>query len=116
MGTSPVVYASSGSPLTGDVTHVGKLLYANLTQTASEFIVPTNATAAFPVGGEIKFATSDESPWHISVADTQVTTVWGESYNYTYQGATFIVPTNSTATLLKVDTDRWILSGLRLTD
>lgn len=116
MGTSPVIYASSGSPLTGALDHVGKLLYANLTETAAEFTIPTNATVAFPVGSEIKFATSGESPWHIFVADVETTTVWGESYNYTYAGTQFIVPINSTATLLKVETDRWILSGLRLTD
>jgi hypothetical protein len=117
LGIYPRVLASDGSPLTGSLSNVGKMLYANLTQTASEFIVPINASVAFPIGSEIKFATSDESPWHISAADYQTTTIWGEGLNYTYSNAVpFIVPINSTATLLKVDTDKWILSGLRLTD
>lgn len=117
IGTYQIVIASDGSPLTGTLSHIGKLLYANLTATASEFVIPTNASVAFPVGSEIKFATSDESPWHISAADYETTTVWGEGLNYTYSNATpFIVPINSTATLLKVGTERWILSGLRLTD
>jgi hypothetical protein len=112
------VLASNGSPLTGALTHVGKLLYANLTETAAEFTVPTNATVAFPIGSEIKFATSDESPWHISAANYGTTTIWGEGSNgYSISNQTsFIVPQNSTATLLKVDTERWILSSLNLTD
>lgn len=115
-GTHSRVLASDGSPLTGALVHVGKLLYANLTETAASFIIPTNASVAFPIGSEIKFATSDESSWNISAEDYATTTVWGEGSNYTWSNQTFIVPTNSTATLLKVDTDRWILSSLRLTD
>lgn len=116
-GIYPRVLATDGSPLTGSLSNVGKMLYANLTETASEFVVPTNASVAFPIGSEIKFATSDESPWHISAADYEATTIWGEGSNYSWSNQTpFIVPINSTATLLKVDTDKWILSGLRLTD
>ena len=117
-GSHARVLASDGSPLTGALSHIGKLLYANLTETASEFTVPTNASVAFPIGSEIKFATSDESSWHIFVADGQTTNVFGEGsggYSALNQSP-FIVPINSTATLLKVDTDKWILSGLRLTD
>ena len=117
LGIYPRLIATDGSPLTGNLSHVGKLFYANLTQTASEFVVPTNASVAFPIGSEIKFATSDESPWHISAADYETTTIWGEGFNYSYSNAVpFVVPINSTATLLKVDIDKWILSGLRLTD
>jgi hypothetical protein len=115
--TFPMVLATDNGSLTGEINHVGKLLYANLVQDTAYFAIPTNATVAIPVGSEIKFATSGESIWQISAVDGETTTLVGEGSNgYTAVNYNFIIPPNATATLLKVETDRWILSGLRLTD
>ena len=116
LGVYSRVIATDGSPLTGDLIHVGKMLYANLTATEAYFLIPTNDDVAFPIGSEIKFMTSDESPWFISAEYGMTTTLVGENSQNTWTGGTFIVPTDSTATLVKVDTERWIISGLRLTD
>jgi hypothetical protein len=106
------------TPVSVDLSHVGSLLYAAVAgDTFATYQIPTNASVAFPIGSEIKFATNGGSVWFISAIDTEITTLIGEGSNgYTGINYNFIVPTNSTATLLKVDTDRWILSGLRLTD
>ena len=110
-----VVYYSE--PLTGDFTHVGSLLYASMDGDNPHYLIPSNDSMAFPIGSEIKFATNGTCSWYIDRADTNQTTLIGEGSNgYTGENYTFIVPSNSTATLLKVDTERWILSSLRLTD
>jgi len=113
----PIINSSGLSPITGELTHMGKLLYANSNSDPSSFIIPTNSTVAFPVGTEIKFACSGTDYWNITAEDYGITTVWGEGTNYSEDNMDpFIVPTNATATLLKVEIDRWILSGIGLTD
>lgn len=117
LGTSSMLLATDNGNLTGELTQIGKLLYANLVQDTAYFAIPTNAVVAFPIGSEIKFATSGESIWQIAAIDTETTTLIGEgSGGYTGVNYNFIVPPNATATLIKVEAERWILSGLRLTD
>lgn len=119
LGTYPMIYATDGSPLTGILSHVGKLLYANLSDVEAYYTIPTSSNVNFPIGCEIKFATSGNSAWYISAEDTEVMTFIGEGGNGYYgvnPNYPFIVPSNSTGTLIKVDTDRWILSCMRLTD
>jgi hypothetical protein len=113
--TYPRILATDGP--TPSLTHVGCLLYANLNSDNPTYVVPTDATLTFPIGSEIKFAGADTSGWIISAADTEAMTIIGENgAGYYGTNYNFFVPANSTATLLKVDDNRWILSGLRLTD
>lgn len=104
------------NPITGALTHMGKLLYANQGETLSQFIIPTNDTVGFPIGTEIKFATSSAGAWGISVADDQSTSLFGENSMNTWTTSEFIIPSSAIGTLLKVDSDSWILSSPRLTD
>jgi hypothetical protein len=105
-------------PYVAELTHAGSLIYAaTVDDTPAHYVIPTNEATAFPVGSEIKLATNGACALYVEAADTATTTLVGEGSNgYTGENWTFILPANSTGTLLKVDTDRWILSGLRLTD
>lgn len=101
------------------VSHMGKLLYANCNDTGDmTYLIPDNVNT-FPIGSEIKFATNGTARWFINRADVEgSTTLIAESTSYygINDSYPYIIPINSTGTLLKVDTDRWILSGPRITD
>ena len=73
--------------------------------------VPTNASVAFPIGSVINIV-SGNSWTYIYPADGMTTEVWGAGFN---QASTqFYIPDNSMATLLKIGTDKWMLSGAGL--
>ena len=107
---------NGNNPITGALIHMGKLLYANQGESLSQYIIPTNDTVGFPIGTEIKFATSSAGAWGISVADDQTTDLFGENSMNTWTTSEFILPSSAIGTLLKVDSDSWILSSPRLTD
>jgi hypothetical protein len=74
-------------------------------------VVPTNATVAFPIGTVVTVV-SGNSWTYIYPADGDTTEVWGAGYNQT--STAWYIPNNSMATLLKIGTDKWMLSGAGL--
>jgi hypothetical protein len=112
------INVSSAEPMVGTETEIGALLYSTVEGNAT-FVIPANASATIPIGSEIKFATDSVSQWLIERQDEGAMTLAADGGNgYTGINDTYpyIIPANSTGTLLKVDTDAWILSGMRLTD
>jgi hypothetical protein len=73
--------------------------------------VPTNASVPFEIGTTITIVSGDS--WtYIYPTDGMTTEVWGAGYNQT--STSFYIPNNSMATLLKIGTDKWMLSGAGL--
>ena len=73
--------------------------------------VPTNASVPFEIGTTITVVSGDS--WtYIYPVDGMTTEVWGAGYNQT--STAFYIPNNSMATLLKIGTDKWMLSGAGL--
>jgi hypothetical protein len=73
--------------------------------------VPTNASVPFEVGTTITIVSGNG--WtYIYPVDGMTTEVWGAGYNQT--STSFYIPNNSMATLLKIGTDKWMLSGAGL--
>ena len=73
--------------------------------------VPTNASVAFPIGTVITIVSGDS--WtYIYPVDFETTEVWGAGFNQASTG--WYIPNNSMATLLKIGTDKWMLSGAGL--
>ena len=116
--TYSVINVSSAEPMVGTETEIGALLYSTVEGNAT-FVIPTNANVAIPIGSKINFATDSVSTWFIEREDEGTMTLAADGGNgYTGINDTYpyIIPVNSTGTLLKVDTNAWILSGMRLTD
>ena len=116
--TYSVINVSSAEPMVGTETEIGALLYSTVGGHAT-FVIPTNANVAIPIGSKINFATDSVSTWFIEREDEGTMTLAADGGNgYTGINDTYpyIIPVNSTGTLLKVDTNAWILSGMRLTD
>ena len=74
-------------------------------------VVPTNSSVAFPIGTVVTIV-SGNSWTYIYPADGNTTEVWGAGYNQT--STAWYIPNNSMATLLKIGTDKWMLSGAGL--
>lgn len=73
--------------------------------------VPTNASVPFEIGTTITIVSGNG--WtYIYPVDGMTTEVWGAGYNQT--STSFYIPNNSMATLLKIGTDKWMLSGAGL--
>jgi hypothetical protein len=74
-------------------------------------VVPTNDSVAFEIGTVITIVSGNG--WtYIYAADSMTTEVWGAGFNQT--STSFYIPNNSMATLLKIGTDKWMLSGAGL--
>ena len=73
-------------------------------------LVPTNADVAFSIGTVITIV-SGNSYTYIGASNNGVTEVWGAGFNQTNS---WYIPENSMATLLKIGTDKWMLSGAGL--
>lgn len=101
---------SSASDYTLVLSDAGKHVYKNEGEGYS-VVVPTNADVAFPIGTVITVV-SGNSWTYIYPADGMTTEVWGAGYNTT--SSSFYIPDNSMATLLKIGTDKWMLSGAGL--
>jgi len=107
-----VIITSLGSTV-GQLTHAGKQLYLK-SGGQSTFMVPTHAAVAFPIGTQITFVTDATSRWLFNRVSPGTTTVVGEGGGYNGSNVNFLVPSNSRATLLKIESNRWILSGIRV--
>ena len=73
--------------------------------------IPTNASVAFPIGTAITVV-SGNSECYFYLEDGDVTTLWGAGFNAYNQS--WYIPSNSMATLLKLEEDKWMLSGAGL--
>lgn len=111
---------TTAATVTGAIADMGKLLYANCGDGDMTYLIPDNGDVAFPIGSEIKFATGGDARWFINrdnvEGPTDLIADGGNGYTGINDPYPYIIPLYSTGTLLKVDTNRWILSGMRLTD
>ena len=118
-GIYPRVSVYWSEPIVGTNSHIGTLMYANMDGDNPHFLVPNDASSDIPIGSEIKFATNSTSAWYIDRQDAGTSTLiadGGNGYTGINNNYPYIIPINSTGTLIKVDNNRWILSGPRLTD
>ena len=74
-------------------------------------IIPTNASVAFPIGTAITVV-SGTSECYFYLEDENNTELWGAGFNQI--SSNWYIPANSMATLLKIGTDKWMLSGAGL--
>jgi hypothetical protein len=74
--------------------------------------VPTEAHELFPVGTAITIVSGTDGRTYIDPQDSDITRIYGAGFDE-YNVAWYI-PANSMATLLKIATDRWMLSGAGL--
>ena len=111
---------TTAATITGAIADMGKLLYANCGDGDMTYLIPDNGDVEFPIGSEIKFATGGDARWFIDRENvegaTDLIADGGNGYTAINDPYPYIIPIYSTGTLLKVDTNRWILSGMRLTD
>ena len=114
LGVYPVTEVTASTSFTVSFDHVGKTLY-NVSGENVTCSVLLNADEYIPVGSEIKFVNDSSSGFFFDIADEGITLV-GEGQGYTNVNIMFWLPSNGYATLLKVATDNWILSGIRVND
>lgn len=85
------------------LTDKNKFIKMNVTSTANTVTVPTNASVAFPIGSQIHII-------QYGTGKTQVIPVSGTVTIYATPGA-YLRAQYSSATLLKCDTNIWMLMG-----
>lgn len=103
----PQVAHSSGS-LTAALTHRNKHIYC--TSGATDYTIPPNATVAFPVGTVITVVNDGAGAMTITQG-AGVTLLWVPSGST----GTRTTASNAQATLMKVATNKWTISGAGLT-
>ena len=92
------------------LSDAGKHVYKN-DGAGYSVVVPTNADVAFEIGTAVTIVSGDS--WtYVYPADSGTTEVWGAGYDQT--STSWYIPNNSMATLLKIGTDKWMLSGAGL--
>ena len=114
LGVYPVTEITASDSFTVSFDHVGKTLY-NVSGENVTCSVLLNADESIPVGSEIKFVNDNSSGFYFDIASEGITLV-GEGQGFSNVNIMFWLPSNGYATLLKVATDNWILSGIRVTD
>ena len=114
LGVYPVTEVTASTAFTLSFDHVGKTLY-NVSGENVTCTVLLNADESIPVGSEIKFVNDDSSGFWIDREAEGITLV-GEGQGFSSVNVNFWLPSNGYATLLKVATDNWILSGIRVND
>jgi hypothetical protein len=100
----PQTLQNGGVDYTLQITDRNRHIYVT---SAGNILVPTNAAVAFPLGAVIMVVTDDTHNLHILPVDGGTTTLvlskFGVDNNIS-------MPADTMATLLKIDTDRWIVS------
>ena len=114
LGVYPVTEITASAPFTLSFDHVGKTLY-NVSGENVTCTVLLNADESIPVGSEIKFVNDDSSGFWIDREAEGITLV-GEGEGFSNVNVNLWLPSNGYATLLKVATDNWIFSGLKVND
>lgn len=103
------------SNFTLELSHMGKHIY-NTANGQITLTIPTNASVSLPIGTEIKLVNDSNASLLIDRENTETMVLIAEGQSYTNQDATFYLPSDGLATLLKVSTNKWILSGIRVND
>jgi hypothetical protein len=103
------------SDFTLELSHMGKHIY-NTVDGQIEVTIPTNANVPFPIGTEIKLVNDSTASMLITRENTDTMILIAEGQGYTNEDIVFWLPSNGLATLFKVATNKWILSGLRVND
>ena len=88
-------------------------IYANTVTNYVEYLIPTNAVTPFPIGSKIVIVTGQTCPIFVNAVTPSTTYLYVSGLNYAAGG--YDVPANSMVTLLKIDTDTWMLSGSGVT-
>jgi hypothetical protein len=114
LGVYPVTEVTASTAFTLSFDHVGKTLY-NVSGENVTCTVLLNADEYIPVGSEIKFVNNDSSGFWID-RESEGTTIVGEGEGFSSVNVNFWLPSNGYATLLKVATNNWIFSGLKVND
>jgi hypothetical protein len=104
----PINIIPSGGSLTLGLTDASKILHQ--TGSAANVYVPTNSSTAFPLGTTVVILNTSAAEVGIRPINNGVTIVLGGTGNVL--GAT--LKQWGQATLIKFDTDRWILTGTGL--
>lgn len=74
-------------------------------------VIPADYKTNFPIGSAITVV-SGNSWTYFNVEDSEVTQLWGAGFNDT--STAYFIPNNSMATLLKIDRNKWMVSGAGL--
>ena len=93
------------------IEDAGKHIYRLTDTNWRAVLVPTHDNVPFGIGVEIRVV-SGEYNLYIKAVDPGATDIWGAGFNTTSQY--FFIPPNSIATLIKVENEKWILSGFGL--
>ena len=102
---------SAASDYTLVPSDAGKHIYKNDGAGYSVLVPPYATVPEFEVGTVVTIVSGDS--WtYICPADSGATEIWGAGYNQT--STSWYIPNNSMATLLKIGTDKWMLSGAGL--
>lgn len=112
----PVSFLES---IDASLSDIGRTLWNDHFEAGIFYVVPTDAILDFPLGTEIKFACGTISAFLITSEDNSIVQFIGEGTNYqhTLTGLDFfVIPPDRIATLTKLAPNRWILSGLGVTD
>lgn len=104
------VYGENANLLTKTASHVLELSDAGRTvemnaSSANTVSVPTNASVAFPIGTQISFIQIGSGQTTFTAVDSVATTILSKNSNKK------IAARYSPATLIKRDTDTWVLIG-----
>lgn len=85
----------------------GKHIYRNVADT-NNILIPSDAMLNFEIGTEIIIVNGDGIT-NILPSDNMATQIWGNGFNLS--AISWTITPNSMATILKIDADKWILSG-----
>ena len=101
---------SAAADYTLVLSDAGKHIYKN-DGAGYSVVVPMNADVDFEIGTAITIV-SGNSWTYIYPFDNMTTEIWGAGFNDV--NLNWYIPQNSMATLLKIGTDKWMLSGAGL--
>lgn len=85
----------------------GNYIYALV---GNHIVIPNNSFVPFPIGATISFVSASETLYF--AADDESITIWGAGLNNSE--LYWLIPPRSTATILKIEENTWILQGIGL--
>ena len=99
----PQTLQNSGTDYTIQLTDRGRHVYV---VSNGDILIPTNANQAFPLGSIITVVTDSSHACHIRSVDPGTTTLVLSKFGV---DASVALPADTYATLLKIETDKWIV-------
>jgi hypothetical protein len=76
-------------------------------------IIPTDSTINYPIGTTFVVVSGDNNAG-IVCQNWNDMAIWGAGYNQTDAGAGWYITSRSMATVIKIDTNTWMVSGATL--